>query len=101
MSPGGRQRTNILFCELFIMDVSIYPAGFSIFSAWLLAELINRRLLPCTQRYISSPFNSFQRLSTWNLAMALKRVEMFSPATFRIFLDRRPVCKVRRESLGH
>jgi hypothetical protein len=82
------------------MGVSIHPARSTIFSAWLLAELIIRQLLPCSHHYIFSPFNSFQGSLTLDLAMPLKRVEMFSPATFRIFLDRRPRRKIRTASLG-
>jgi hypothetical protein len=58
----------------------------TIFTAWLLADLIIRRLFASSRRYIFSPFNFFQQLSTLDLAMALKSVEMFSPATFRISL---------------
>src|SRR5262252_8463720 len=100
MSPGGRKRTNMVLGGLFIVGISIHPARFTIFSAWLLAELIIRQLLSCSHHYIFSPFNSFQRLSTLNPAMPLKRVEKSSPATFPIFLDRRPRRKIRTALLG-
>ena len=76
MSPGGRQRTNMVLGGLFVVDVSIYPAGSTIFSAWLIAELIIRRLLPSSCHYIFSPFNYPQRLSTAEVVTGLKLVEL-------------------------
>jgi hypothetical protein len=82
------------------MAISIHAARSTIFSVLLLADLIIRRLLPSSSRYIFSPFNSFQRLSTLELVIALKSVEMFSPATFRIFLHGKSRRKVRTAPLG-
>src|SRR6516162_4182104 len=71
----------------FIMGVSIHPARTTIFSAWLLAEVIIRQWLSCggpfhilTLQLVSATFH-------FDLAMPLKRVERFSPATLRNFLD--------------
>ena len=78
----------------------MHPAGYTIFSAWLLAELIIRRLLLSSLGYIFSPFNALQRLSTLDLTMVLKRVEMSFHATFGIFLHGRSRGKVRMAPFG-
>src|SRR5271166_4746848 len=82
MSLVGHLKTHMFLEGLLVTSILIHPARSTIFSAWLLADLIIRRLLPSSCRYIFSPFNSFQRLSTLDLIIALKRVEMFSPGPF-------------------
>ena len=60
----------------FIVGVSIHPARSTVFSAWLLAELIIPRLLPSSCHYIFSPFNYPQRLLTAKVVTGLKLVEL-------------------------
>ena len=122
------RRTSVIGTVLetgFIADALFRPDRFIIYFVMLLAELITplswsarrRDLLSSSTRFCGvsaafSPGSSLhrgcrirrcccaQRILIPDLVMALKCVEMFSPATFRIFLDRRPGCKVRRASLG-
>ena len=62
----------------FIMGVSIHPAWSTIFSVWLLTELIIPELLPWSCHYISSPFNYSQGLSTPAVVVRLKLVELLA-----------------------
>ena len=84
---------------LFIMGVSIHHSRSTIFSAWLLAELIIPPLLPSSFHYIFSPFNYPERLSTAEVVTGLKLVELII-ARHLPNLPWREVAAQRREGVA-
>ena len=58
------------------------PDQLLIYSVMVLAELITPLLWPLRRRDLLSFFNSFQRLLTLDLLLALKRVEILSLLAF-------------------
>jgi len=62
----------------------------------LLAKMIIGPSRPWSDRYLFFPFNYRQRLSTWRVLTASKRIKLLSPVTFRTSLGGRATRSVGR-----
>ena len=86
--------------RVMVSRVKLFDSESIKFTNRLLTELIMGQSRPWSDRYLFSPFNGFQRLSTRALPAALKRVELLSAVTFRTSLEGRSTRSVGREFLG-
>jgi hypothetical protein len=83
MNEARRALETILVPEAGFHGGTLFrPDQLLIYSVMVLAELITPLLWPLSQRDLLSFFNSFQRLSTLDLLLALKRVEILSLLAF-------------------
>jgi hypothetical protein len=85
--------------RVMVSRVKLFDSESIKFTNRLLTELIMGQSRPWSDRYLFSPFNGFQQLSTRALPAALKRVELLSAVTFRTSLEGRSTRSVGREFL--